>query len=379
MVLYSGVVTVRAIPRDCVEAIVASLHDCFERLPVDDKGRLLIPADAPGESSADAAGPEHDPALVYEAAVRHTRGEHLAPGARYLLTGGQNVTEATLIAWDRSAETRISVRSGTEVAETPQDVAGSHAVPAPPPADSPADRHGQPVDESSEPDLSRPYTFTATVVLGSAQAPKLLTATGQYQGLGRWRCINRGWGSVRLDLDRWWQQEQAPAPQFVAVASHPWAEARAALTLLARDEEYWTVRITISLRGRWWARPLVAAGMRVANRRLGLRDRYRDALAQFAEDWNKAAGEGFLADESAAWGAASEVDWRDLRDVIADRAVQGGAPWALLDMLCQSWEAEGRHWQEQMQALDAEIRLLPPWEYAEVVLTAFAHRLPPRY
>jgi hypothetical protein len=140
--------------------------------------------------------------------VRLVAGDHLAPGARYLVRGGaEDPAEVTVDAWDPAGRVAVAVAQG-------------------------AARSG-------------------VVVEGL----RVATVDGRFRAAGRVRRLREVRWHAEVDVDRWW----AGLPAVDATVTHAWAGATLRVTALPVDgADRWQVRVEAQGRGRSFGR-LVAA------------------------------------------------------------------------------------------------------------------------
>lgn len=190
--------------------------------------------------------------------VEHTGGRHLAPGARYTIDERESEQDAAVAEgpdlreeyplllevaeWSRTGPTRLRLTG----------------------ADPQVDAHGE-------------------LVLHTAHRPDLLTATATFRGVGSFARYRRAELRAKLDLTRWYDGRTSPAPLNAGVR-HPLLRGAVRATVKHQKDGRWQVTVTTAFRGRSWARPVVAAAWLFSRSRV--REWYRGALDEMAEDWN---------------------------------------------------------------------------------------------
>lgn len=247
-------VTVIPIPRRWFESSVRTLHALAESLRAGPDGALRLP----------------DGRAVPE--LRLARGEHLRPGARY---------EAREEAREQAQEEDGSPLA-LLVEEWRSDLATAVRL-----------------------DLRSPdgAAATATARLASARSPGTVEADGRLTAPGRESSLRRGSGELRADLAAWWRAADrrrgtgrgGPAP-LTGTLDHRLARARFQITPRRAPSGRWELTCTVTVRGRSWARPLVALGLLVA--RVRVRRELASALERAAADWNSAVP-GLLRKDAA--------------------------------------------------------------------------------
>ncbi|MFJ2900041.1 hypothetical protein ACIO87_34875 [Streptomyces sp. NPDC087218] len=191
------------------------------------------------------------------AGVRLLKGRHLRPGARYGITAADS-TERTVVLvreWRRTDAIAVEQLSVTA-------------------------------------DL----TARMALRLSSPDRPRLVEAEGKLRGPEGSGALHRGTGRVRLDLAAWWAAAGLPpgAPPvtrapMTARLGHRLGEARLRLRPRRADGGLWQVDVSVTVRGRWLLRPVVAVALAVAGGRV--RQGFRSAVERAADGWNKEIGE----------------------------------------------------------------------------------------
>lgn len=193
--------------------------------------------------------------------VRLTQGRHLRPGAVYAVsdengdgrekgTGAGETARITVREWDR----RRAVRLELAVAE----------------------------DDG---------TVELDAVLKSPDRPRLLEVGGQARTEGAPLALSRLRGRARVRLDDWWTAADTERTVRSAPASarldHRWLRADVRATPSPRrDDDRWDVRVTVSVRGRSFLRPVAAVVLAATGR--WMRRTVARTLDDEAERWNKA-------------------------------------------------------------------------------------------
>ncbi|MER7506142.1 hypothetical protein AB0L05_25185 [Nonomuraea pusilla] len=240
-------VVVEALPRRWFEECVEALYERAGRLELDGDGWIRDV-----ERHADVA-------LV--------EGKHLTTGARYQWhvdrvgedgepqDGGGTTTEVVLRSWER---------------------------------------HGA-VSAEGETWLDDGGLATWTAHLRSPARAETVRAGGAYRGAGRWQRLS--W-AARLDAGRWWTATEGRerrgaagrgwrrrAGAFTAALRHPLAEGVLRLTPAAAPDGRWRVGVTLTVRGRGWARPVAAVVLPAARRRL--EDAFGKAVRRAVQEWDE--------------------------------------------------------------------------------------------
>lgn len=213
----------KSISRSWAEQYVAALHRQFEELPIVD-GHL-------GDPSSE---------------IRLVEGEHARPGARYELRDAANEKRdfsvyATLVAWDAAGPNRI---------------------------------------EFSSPDGAQ----SGWAELDSAQKPTLFRAafTSRAEDDSELKL------SAEVDLERWWTSVTGTGvegrPPIRATAEHALYEAVITASPSKPEDEQWPTKVSVTVEGRGWARPLFAAFALVAAD--SMRGSLETIVAPMAGSWN---------------------------------------------------------------------------------------------
>jgi hypothetical protein len=197
--------------------------------------------------------------------VRLTQGRHLRPGAVYLVsdengeregkgegkgTGAGETARITVGEWDRRRAVRLELA-----------VAGDGGA----------------------------VELDAT--LKSPDRPRLLEVDGRARTEGAPPALSHLEGRARVRLDDWWTAADtgrtAPSAPASARLDHRWLRADVRATPRPRrDDDRWDVRVTVSLRGRSFLRPVAAVVLAVTGR--WIRRTVARTLDDTAEHWNKA-------------------------------------------------------------------------------------------
>ncbi|WP_181446547.1 hypothetical protein [Streptomyces sp. NTH33] len=208
--------------------------------------------------------------------VRLTRGRHLRPGAVYLVpdengegegkgTGAGETARITVREWDR----RRAVRLELAVAE----------------------------DDG---------TVELDAALKSPDRPRLIEVGGRARTEGAPLGLSHLKGRARVRLDDWWTAADTERTMSSAPASarldHRWLRADVRATPRPRwDDDRWDVRVTVSVRGRSFLRPLAALVLAAAGR--GIHRTVARTLDDTAERWNEAVPR-LVAMDSGQWREA---------------------------------------------------------------------------
>ncbi|SEM29933.1 hypothetical protein [Nonomuraea pusilla] len=294
-------VVVEALPRRWFEECVDALYERAGRLELDGDGWIRD--------------------IERHADVALVEGEHLTAGARY--------------QWhvDRVGEDgEPQDRGGT----TTEVVLRSW------------ERHG-PVSAEGETWLDDGGLATWTAHLHSPARAETVRAGGSYRGVERWQRLS--W-AARLDAGRWWTATEGRerlgrswpswakgrgrlgwswpswakgpgrlgrsangrgrrrAEAFTAALRHPLGEGVLRLSPAAAPDGRWRVVVTLTVRGRGWARPVAAAALPAARRRL--EDAFGKAVRRAVQEWDETVRElrGHDPREVDAWLAVLEARLR---------------------------------------------------------------------
>lgn len=236
MTVFRHEVTLAGCTREWFDQFVAEAHSAAESLRFED-GRL---AGAPSGDPADGPG-----------TVSLVAGRHAARGARYQVGPAADGTSFTVTDWDRARRTGIALRERS----------GGHEM-------------------------------TAEVRLRSASRPRDIEARGGYRDPGgHWLARRADW-SAEVSLAGWWKRlgtgsgtgTGAGAAPAAATVSHPLVRARTRAVPRpagsAGGQPRWAVEVVTTVRGRRWARPLVAVVLVLA--RASIQDTYRKTLDEIA-------------------------------------------------------------------------------------------------
>ncbi|TMR97922.1 hypothetical protein [Nonomuraea basaltis] len=232
-------VAIEALPRPWLEDFVHSLFDRAESLALDGDGWV--------EDVEELA----DVTLV--------EGEHLTAGARYqrhnarldadgeVQDEGGTTTELVITSWNRRGEVSAEITTW--------------------------------LDDDEK--------ITWTVRLRSPEKAEKASAGGTYQGHKRWRRLT--W-AIRFDAGQWWKAAEGRAwgrrdEPAMAMLRHPLAEAVLRIRPKTAGDRNWRVGVTLTVRGRSWARPVVAIFLPFVRRRL--RNEFRKVVADVAKQWNE--------------------------------------------------------------------------------------------
>lgn len=222
---------VEAVQRDWFEEYVRALLDRAEALTLDEDG--WIQGD---EELAD---------------VTLVRGDHLTAGARYQRhtdplqnePGNGTTSELVITSWERTGEVSAEITTWH-----PGDDRTTWNV-----------------------RLSRPDALRSVVIGGTHHGDR--------------RLHRLSW-AARLDCRQWWRRVagahgQAPA---TVLLRHAYGQGNLRIEPSAADGGKWRVGLTLTVRGRGWVRPLAAIVLLASRRRL--EDKFREAVAEMAENWN---------------------------------------------------------------------------------------------
>lgn len=238
-------VTVESVPRRWFEQAVVTLYDLVAETRAED-GRLFL---ADGREVPD---------------IRLVRGSHLRAGAEYEVDDDAQVR---VTEWDRRSAVRVTqhVTDGTVTAEI----------------------------EGELRDVERPREAG---LRGSVST----SGTG---GTTRWASLTRATGTSHIRLDDWWDaasgQSPGPGPgkdgavrrqgpssaPLEARLDHRLGRAVVRATPGRLPDGRWTIRVSLSVRGRSLLRPLTAVALRVAAR--ALRRGFTRTLDTTAARWNE--------------------------------------------------------------------------------------------
>jgi hypothetical protein len=171
-------------------------------------------------------------------------GWALRPGARYA-TADRSV-QVTVESWSRDSETR---------AELHTDDGG--------------------------------MTTTCLVRLDSASVPRTVGLDGDSRDSEGPDWLSAMTGSLRADLELWWTGLTQPGrqPAIAGWVELPMVHARFAVTPAPDPDGRWRVLVTAKLRGRGLARPLVSAGLLLAQWKL--RRVVHGKLDELVRQWNR--------------------------------------------------------------------------------------------
>ncbi|MEU8248274.1 hypothetical protein [Nonomuraea sp. NPDC048916] len=263
MARLRGEVVVEALAQHWFEGYVRALLDRAEDLTLDDDGWI--------QGDEDLA----DVTLV--------EGEHLTPGARYQRhvgpvdgeAGDGTTSELALTSWERRGEVSATITTW------------------------------HPGDDRT----------TWTVKLRDPDALESVVAGGTHHAAKRSQRLS--W-AMEFDCRRWWRQVEGGAPArgrapVMVLLRHPFGQGRLLVRPAATDGGKWRLVLTLDARGRGWVRPLAAIVLPFVRRTLEAK--FRELIAETAEDWNKQIAElrEFDPREADLWfprfrGARSELD-----------------------------------------------------------------------
>lgn len=236
---------VEAVPRDWFEEYVRALLDRAGNLTLDEDGWI--------EGDEELA----DVALV--------EGDHLTVGAKYQQhtdppegeTGDGTTTELVITSWDRRGEVSAAVTTwhpeGDKTAWTVK--------------------------------LSRPDALRSVVTGGT------------YSGAKRLQQVS--W-AARLDCGQWWRQASGGGGQAPATVLLRHAHMQGNLRISPSSAGFgkWRVKVTLVVRGRGWLWPFAALVLLAVRGRLEAK--FRETVAEMAENWNADVKELLASDPRAA-------------------------------------------------------------------------------
>lgn len=396
MATFRHQIVISGVPRHRLDAVAAALFSLAESPELSTTALVTVPhelhfLDPTGRTwidddpSSDAPGPP--------AGARLVEGEHLKPGARYLLTDGESVSEVTVRQWPSpgpASRGDMEISTATPRGTTPHDVTGvkqqrgwwqRERRPTPSPTSAP------PLLVSGDLHLAggaTPRQATASLNLRLTSAPKRLTQVS---------------ADARADVDAWFEAASTRRPasrrSHIGIRiRHHLGIADVRVRLVETRGGAWKVAVTAVLRGASILRPLIA--ITLLTKRRAIRDRFRSGLEEFAAHWNGTANarehpKDAPADPSAAGSAQRGGDdtspvarprrtmtphqWQLVAWRIHRMAECGHEPWMTWSHRLSTQEKAGDTPRAQFEAFHESFALLRPLEQGEAILACMVETL----